>query len=126
MRHPGRMPTDASTPATLGRPSKGADFYRRLFDEQERSRISVKKIAERENIPYTTLMYWRTRFRRDEERLTKSNAPQMLPVKIKAPEAKAKANPFELQTPSGFTLRIPSDFCLSTLQRILEALKSTC
>jgi len=118
------MTTDASTPPTPGRPSKGADFYRAIFNEQKRSGISVKEIAARENIPYTTLMYWRTRFRRDEERPTKPITPQMLPVKIKSPEV--KANPFELQTPSGFTLRIPSDFCPSTLQRILEALKSTC
>jgi hypothetical protein len=119
------MPTDAPITSTLGRPSKGADFYRALFDEQKRSGHSLKKLAAREAIPYTTLMYWRKRFQiAPKKSSAPSTAAQLLPVKIKAAASASEA--FELQTPSGFTLRIPSDFCPSTLQRILEALKSTC
>ncbi len=119
------MPTDAPTPSTIGRPSKGADFYRALFDEQKRSGLSLKKLAAREGIPYTTLMYWRKRFQTAPKKsAAPPSAPQLLPVKIKAAASSSEA--FELQTPSGFTLRIPSDFCATTLQRILEALKSTC
>ena len=116
------MPTDASIPSTPGRPSKGADFYRALFDEQKQSGVSVKKIAERENIPYTTLMYWRKRLGLTPKKAVAN--VQMMPVEFKAPASTTQA--FELQTPAGFTLRIPANFCATTLQRIVAALQEAC
>ncbi len=108
-----------------GRPSKGATFYRSFFDEQSRREISIKKLAAEKDIPYTTVMYWRNRFRKqDSDARSKTAAPKLVPVKLKAsPRSPA---PIQLHTSSGHTLHIPAGFCAETLGRLLQALSTPC
>jgi transposase-like protein len=109
-------------PLPSRRKSQGADFYRALLDKQSQSGVSVKRTAEKHGIPYATLMYWRNRFRRDESR--DAQAQKLVPVKITAPTE--PPNPFEIQTTSGHTLRVPTNFCVDTLQRLLQVLSTPC
>jgi len=111
-----------TNPLPTRRKSQGADFYRALLDEQIQSGVSVKRAAEKHGIPYTTLMYWRNRFRRDEG--GKARVQKLVPVKITDPSE--PLIPFEIQTSSGHTLRVPTNFCADTLQRLLQVLSSPC
>jgi len=115
-----QLPEAHSLP--LRRKSKGADFYRTVLEEQSRSGVSVKRTAEKHGIPYTTLMYWRNRFRRDE--IGNLKAQKLVPVKITA--RKEPPIPFEIETSSGHTLRVPTNFCADTLHRLLQVLSAPC
>ena len=116
------MQSPETNPVSSRRRSQGADFYRGLLDEQIQSGVSVKRTAEKHGIPYTTLMYWRNRFRRDENGNAK--VQKLVPVKITAPAEPLIS--FEIQTSSGHTLRVPANFCADALQRLLQVLSTPC
>lgn len=92
-----------------------AAYYRELLAEHAASGVGLKKFAESKGVPYTTLAYWKQRGRRSRAKATFAE------VHVSSPPA---ATFFELGLGQGRTLRIPTGFDATELQRLVAALQA--
>jgi hypothetical protein len=95
-----------------------------VIDRWETSGLSQKAFAEKEKIPYTTLLYWRRRLGKTTRgRVRKPAAMTLAPVRI-VPDGPRSGRAFELRTSSGLSISVPHGFDEAELRRLLAALSS--
>lgn len=105
--------------ATLRRPLREA-AARRLLAESKRPGSSLAAVARDHGLNYSTLHSWKRKLTGAAQRGT-PQPPSFAEVQVTAGPAAA----LELQTPEGFTLRLPTGFAAADLQRVLETLRAS-
>ena len=63
----------------MARQRWSADEMRELLHEQERSGVSLKAFAFAAEVPYTTLAWWRSRLRADDD------GARFVPLRVREP-----------------------------------------
>jgi len=103
------------------------DEMRAAFARFEESGLTLKAFGEREQIPYTTLQYWRRRFRGGPARKQVLQAPcavALTPVRV-VPDAAAggsRSERFEVWLTNGISLEVAVGFDEGELRRLVSAL----
>jgi hypothetical protein len=102
---------------------------RAAFARFEKSGLTLKAFGEREQIPYTTLQYWRRKLRDAAEAAPggSEGKPAWARVDVvpdPAPDV-ARSTGFDVWLANGVTLEIPHDFDEDELRRLVGVL-STC
>jgi len=93
-----------------------------------RSGLTASEFASWAGINAHTLTYWKWRLSRSTEAAARPNAGHGVPsfVEIVAPVATSSAGstvkPLEVVLPGNVVVRVPSDFDVSTLRRVVDAL----
>jgi len=102
---------------------------RRVLAGWQRSGLTLREFGERHGIPLSTLTWWRRVFRHagDEEGhgVAAKNAVVFTEV---PPPANLPRTPsvVEIVLPSGHLVRVPAGADTNTLQRVPQALQTTC
>jgi hypothetical protein len=102
---------------------------RRVLARWQRSGLTPREFGEKRGIPPSTLSWWRRVFRRAGEKHV-NGAPAENPVvftEVPKP-AKVPRTPavLEIILPGGHIVRVPAGADTDTLQRVLQALQTTC
>lgn len=109
--------------------------YRAILEGQARDGLSREEAAARAGIKPSTLTWWRCELtRRDRERrgAVKTNAPALLPVRVRDADAEpvawtirtAASTPYEVVLVSGRVLRVPRDFDAASVQALVRAVEA--
>ncbi len=101
-----------------------AEEMSEVLARYEASGLTQKAFAEREGVPYTTLMYWRRRLRTGSAKEAKPAPAMLAPVTI-VPDRPRGRGSFEVRTAGGAVVTVPPGFDEGELRRLLGAL-STC
>jgi len=102
---------------------------RRVLADWQRSGLTLREYGEGRGIPPSTLSWWRRVFRdasaEDGNRASAENPVVFTEVR---PPAKVPRMPavLEIVLPSGHLVRVPAGTDTDTLQRVLQALQTTC
>lgn len=89
----------------------------------ERSGLTQKVFCSRERIPLSTLRYWGHRLKARNGRGGRRHRPSFLSVRV-LDSVRPASSPFEIALPGGRVVRVPSDFDLESLRKLLSALSS--
>ena len=102
---------------------------RRVLARWQRSGLTLREFGEKRGIPLSTLTWWRRVFRdagdEDGNGASAENAVVFteVPKPAKVPRTPAVV---EIVLPSGHVVRVPAGADTATLQRVLQALRTTC
>lgn len=101
-----------------------AEEMESLLSRWASSGLTQRAFAEHEGVPYSTLLYWRRRLSRKKTTRPRRRAeiPELAPVRI-VPDAARSAPSFEVRTPSGLTVSVPTGFDEGELSRLLGTLQ---
>jgi len=102
---------------------------RRVLAHWQRSGLRLREFAEQRGIPLSTLSWWRQVFRRagDEDGNGVAAEPPVVFTEVPLPTNVARASAvLEIVLPSGHLVRVPTGADTDTLQRVLQALQTTC
>ena len=102
---------------------------RRVLARWQRSGLTLREFGEKRGIPVSTLAWWRRVFR-DAEAENGNGSSAENPVvftEVRQP-ANVMMTPavLEIVVPSGHLVRVPAGADSATLQRVLQALQTTC
>ncbi len=112
--------------------SPRARQMRRMLVIWQRSGLTLREFAQQHGIPLSTLTWWRQVFRRSGEQVnaaSKSVPASNAVVFTEVPQpAKVPTAPFvvEIVLRTGHVVRVPAGADTDTLQRVLQALQTTC
>ena len=103
-----------------------AEEMRAAFARFEESGLTLKAFGEREQISYTTLQYWRRRFRDEDNPSKDRGVVALAPVRVVPDEAPASLSGerFEVWLTNGVSLEIPRGFDEDDLRRLVGVLLS--
>ncbi len=102
---------------------------RRVLARWQRSGLTLREFGQQRGIPASTLSWWRQVFRRaGEEKMKRAPAVNAVVFTEVPPPAKLPrtAPVLEIVLHSGHLLRVPAGADTDTLQRVLQALQTTC
>jgi hypothetical protein len=99
---------------------------REALSRWESSGLTQREFAAREQIPYSTLQYWRRRLRKAAPAKQSSRSEPLLAAVHVVPDPQPVPNTsaFEVRTADGLALSIPQDFDANELQRLLTVLRA--
>jgi hypothetical protein len=101
---------------------------RRVLARWQRSGLTLREFGEKRGIPPSTLSWWRRVFRRagEEEVNGSSTENPVVFTEVRKP-ANVPRTPavLEIVLPSGHLVRVPAGADTATLQRVLQALRTT-
>ena len=112
--------------------SRRARQMRRVLARWQRSGLTLREFGEQREIPLSTLTWWRQVFRRAGEQVnaaSKGVPASDAAVFTEVPRvARAPIVPpvLEIVLQSGHVVRVPAGADTDTLQRVLQALQTTC
>ncbi len=102
---------------------------RRVLARWQRSGLTLREFAEKRGIPLSTLSWWRRVFLLAGEKEVKG-APAENPVVFtevpKPTNVPRTPSVLEIVLHSGHLVRVPAGADTDTLQRVLQALRTTC
>lgn len=110
---------------------KRAEEMRELFARWEESGLSLRAFGKREEVAYTTLVYWRRKFRDEvaekEPHAEHSSSAGWAPVRVIPDASPVALEPqrFEVWLPNGVALDVRAGFDENELRRLVAVL-STC
>ncbi len=87
---------------------------RRVLAHWQRSGLTLREFGEKRGIPLSTLSWWRQVFRRAGDEDGNGVAAERTSAVL------------EIVLPSGHLVRVPTGADTDTLQRVLQALQTTC
>jgi hypothetical protein len=102
---------------------------RRVLARWQRSGLTLREFGEKRGIPPSTLSWWRRVFRHAGEEDGNGAAAETpvvfteVPPPANVPRTSAV---LEIVLPSGHLVRVPAGADSATLQRVLQALQTTC
>ena len=102
---------------------------RRVLADWQGSGLTLREFGQQRGIPPSTLSWWRQVFRRGgEEKMNRAPAANTVvftevPQPTKLPRT---ASVLEIVLRSGHMVRVPAGADTDTLQRVLQALQTTC
>ena len=102
---------------------------RRVLARWQRSGLTLREFGEKRGIPPSTLSWWRQVFRRANEEEGNSAAAENAVVFTEVPKPSnvpRTSAVLEIVLPSGHLVRVPAGADTDTLQRVLQALRTTC
>ena len=102
---------------------------RRMLARWQRSGLTLSEFGQQRGIPVSTLTWWRQVFRRAGEEKRNGAAVENAVVFTEVPQpAKVPRTPsvLEIVLHSGHLVRVPAGADTDTLQRVLQALQTTC
>jgi hypothetical protein len=102
---------------------------RRVLAHWQRSGLTLREFGEKRGIPLSTLAWWRRVFRRagDEEGNGAAAEPVVVFTEVSPPaKVPGTAAVLEIVLHSGHLVRVPAGADSATLQRVLQALQTTC
>ena len=102
---------------------------RRVLAYWQRSGLTLREFGEKRGIPLSTLSWWRQVFRRagDEDGNGVAAEPPVVFTEVPLPTNVARTSAvLEIVLPSGHLVRVPTGADTDTLQRVLQALQTTC
>jgi hypothetical protein len=102
---------------------------RRVLARWQRSGLTLREFGEKRGIPPSTLSWWRRVFRRAGEDEVNGALAEIPVVFTEVPKpAKVPATPavLEIVLHNGHLVRVPAGADTDTLQRVLQALQTTC
>ena len=109
--------------------SARARQMRRMLARWQRSGLTLSEFGRQRGIPVSTLTSWRQVFRRAGEEAGNGAAPENAVVLTEVPRpANVSRTPsvLEIVLHSGHVVRVPAGADTDTLQRVLQALQTTC
>ncbi len=109
--------------------SERAREMRRVLAHWQRSGLTLREFGQQRGIPPSTLSWWRQVFRRAGEEKMNRAATENAVVFTEVPKpAKVPRTPsvLEIVLHSGHVVRVPAGVDTDTLQRVLQALRTTC
>jgi hypothetical protein len=102
---------------------------RRVLARWQLSGLTLREFGEKRGIPLSTLSWWQRVFRRTGDEEGKGVAVEN-PVAFTEvpPPARVPRTPavLEIVLPSGHVVRVPAGADTGMLQRVLQALRTTC
>lgn len=99
-----------------------AETMREVVSRWESSGLTQKAFASREQIPYSTLLYWRRRLGKTRPKTAELQAaPALSPVRI-VPDVPHGRVGFDVRTRDGLVISVPSGFDSSEFLRLLGTL----
>lgn len=101
--------------------SRAAEM-RRVLSRWEGSGLTQREFAEREGVPYTTLLYWRRRTSGRSAASGKRAAPVFTPVRVVSEEPRT-LGVLQLRSPRGVVVSVPGEVPTEALRRLLEVLR---
>ncbi len=102
---------------------------RRVLARWQRSGLTLREFGQQRGIPPSTLSWWRQVFRHaGEEKMNRAAAENVVvftevPKPVKVPGTPAV---LEIVLHNGHMVRVPAGADTDTLQRVLQALQTTC
>jgi hypothetical protein len=102
---------------------------RRTLARWQRSGLTLREFGRQRGIPVSTLTWWRQVFRRAGEEAGNGAAVENAVVFTELPQpANVPSTPsvLEIVLHSGHVVRVPAGADTGTLQRVLQALQTTC
>jgi transposase-like protein len=102
---------------------------RRVLARWKRSGSTLREFGEKRGIPPSTLSWWRRVFRRAGDEEMSGTAVENPIVFSEAPKrayVPRTLSVLEIVLPSGHLVRVPAGADSATLQRVLQALQTTC
>ncbi len=102
---------------------------RRVLAHWQRSGLTLREFGQQRGIPPSTLSWWRQVFRRaGEEKMNRAPSENAVvftevPLQTNVPRTSAV---LEIVLHSGHLVRVPAGADGDTLQRVLQALQTTC
>ena len=102
---------------------------RRVLAHWQRSGLTLREFGEKRGIPPSTLSWWRRVFRGAGEDEVNSAAAANAVVFTEVPKPitlPRRPAVLEIVAPSGYLVRVPAGADTDTLQRVLQALRTTC
>ena len=102
---------------------------RRVLAGWQRSGLTLREFGQKRGIPLSTLNWWRRAFRRAGEEAGNgaSVAKPVVFTEVPLPTNVARTSAvLEIVLPSGHLVRVPAGADSDTLQRVLQALQTTC
>ena len=101
---------------------------RRVLARWQRSGLTLREFAEKRGIPLSTLTWWRVFRRAGEDEVNGAAAENGVVFTEVPPPAKVPGTPavLEIVLHSGHIVRVPAGADIGTLQRVLQALRTTC
>jgi hypothetical protein len=102
---------------------------RRALARWQRSGLTLREFGEKRGIPLSTLTWWQRVFRHAGDEEGKGVAAENPVAFVEVPKpASVRTTPavLEIVLHSGHLVRVPAGVDLATLQRVLQALRTTC
>jgi hypothetical protein len=102
---------------------------RRVLARWQRSGLTLREFGAKRGIPVSTLSWWRQVFRRAGAEAENGAAAENAVVFTEVPKRVnlPRIPPvLEIVLPSGHLVRVPAGADSATLQRVLQALQTTC
>jgi hypothetical protein len=102
---------------------------RRVLARWQRSGLTLREFGEKRGIPLSTLSWWRRVFRDAGDEKGNGAAAENPVVFTEVPPPAKVPRPLsvlEIVVPSGHLVRVPAGADSATLQRVLQALQTTC
>jgi hypothetical protein len=109
--------------------SERARQMRRVLARWQRSGLTLREFGEKRGIPVSTLSWWRRVFRRvgDEEGNGVAGENPVVFTEVPLPTNVPRTSAvLEIVLHSGHLVRVPAGADSETLQRVLQALQTTC
>ena len=106
-----------------------AQQMRRELARWQRSGLKLREFGQKHGIPPSTLSWWRQVFRRAGEEEVNGAAAETAVVFTEVPPSAnvpRTAAVVEIVLHSGHLVRVPAGADTATLQRVLQALQTTC
>ena len=98
-----------------------AKEMRGLLSELDKSGLSVKAFSRERKIAVSRLWYWRKRFR---DEAASQASPRLVPVTIRSSTFSSPPPPAVIVEVKGRLVRVPNDFDVDGLHRLVGALES--
>jgi len=105
---------------------------RRMLARCQRSGLTLREFGQQRGIPPSTLTWWRQVFRRAGEQVNAASKSEAATDAVVFAEVPPPANVsrtpavLEIVPLSGHVVRVPAGADTHTLQRVLQALQTTC
>ncbi len=102
---------------------------RQVLAGWQRSGLPLREFGQKRGVPLSTLNWWRRVFRdAGDEELSGAAAENAVVFTEVPPPASVRRTPavLEIVLPSGHLVRVPAGVDPATLQRVLQALRTTC
>ena len=109
--------------------SMRARQMRRVLAHWRRSRLTLREFGKQRGIPVSTLTWWRRVFRDADAENGNGAAAETRVVFTEVPKpAKVPGTPavLEIVLHNGHLVRVPAGADTDTLQRLLQAVRTTC
>ena len=109
--------------------SERARQMRRVLARWQGSGLTLREYGQQRGIPLSTLTWWRQVFRRAGEKEVNGAAAEkpVVSTEVRQPaKAPRTASVVEIVLHSGHLVRVPAGADTDTLQRVLQALQTTC